>query len=369
LTHPEGGFYAALDADSEGEEGKYYVWKAEEIKEILGPGADLFIKFYQVNGEGYWEGGKNILLKKYTLKEMAKSLKIDPASLKKHIKASEKKLLIEREKRVRPGLDDKIITAWNGMMMKAYIDAFRVFKNSKYLARALTSYQFIQEHLKRSDGGLWHTWKDQKASINGFCDDYAFVIEAIISLYEATSEEKYLQEATAQLQYVIEHFFDEKDSLFFYTSNLDPALVARKKELFDTVIPSSNSVMANILFRMGELLNDQQYLDISEKMIGTMKELMVRHPGSHANWGINWINFSRPYHTVVVAGNEHGQKTDELSGHFLPNVSFAGAADSSDLDIFKDRFKERETLIYVCSRNSCKYPVEKVTEAIRFIER
>jgi hypothetical protein len=369
MTHPEGGFFAALDADSEGEEGKYYVWKSAEIKNLLGTKANLFNQYYQVDGEGLWENGNNILIKRSSYAEMAESLKIDKKSFQKHIRVSEKILLSEREKRVRPGLDDKVIASWNGLMLRGYLDAFRALGDEKYLKRALKNHAFIEKHLKRDDGGLWHVWKDGKANINGFCEDYAFVIDAYISLYQATFDEKILHSAELLLQYTLKHFFDEADALFYFTSGLDPSLVARKKEIQDTVTPSSNSVMAQNLFVLGELLQNQEYIGLSAKMAQRMQNEISRYPGAYSNWGKLWLLHSRPFYTIVVAGKEYRERLAEMSVQYLPDALFAGAAEHSSMEIFRNRFVDGKTLIYVCSGNECKYPVEDPAEAIQMIKK
>lgn len=267
MTSEEGGFYSSFDADSEGKEGKFYVWTRGELQRVLGGKADVIIDYYSVTENGNWEGGQNILFTSARDKEIADRYKITESELAQRVQEAKKVLLSERAGRIRPGLDNKILTSWNALMLKGYVDAYRVFDNKEYLGIALRNADFIIAKIKSSDGGLDRNYKNGTASINAFLDDYAFTASAFISLYQATFDERWLQEARQLTTYAIAHFYDEDSGMFYYTSDLDAALIARKMEITDNVIPSSNSEMAKNLFVLGQYFYDDEYIRKSEKML------------------------------------------------------------------------------------------------------
>ena len=217
MTSSEGGFYSSLDADSEGEEGKFYVWTKAEIEKSLGDKADLFSAYYNVTNNGNWEQGKNILFRKQTDKALAKKYNVTPEEVEKIISESKQILLKTRSNRIRPGLDDKILTAWNALMLKGYVDAYRAFGEEDFLIAAIKNANFLIENAL-SKNGITRNYKNGKSTIPGFLDDYAFVISVLTELYQATFDEKWLNKANELTEYTIEHFFDTANGMFFYTA-------------------------------------------------------------------------------------------------------------------------------------------------------
>ena len=267
MSHPNGGFYSSLDADSEGEEGKFYVWSMEEIEKLLKEDAELFAEYFQLTEKGNWEEDKNILWKlpREDIIGLAKKHQMNTDELGKRIQAAKELLFKHRESRVRPGLDDKQITAWNALMIKGYLDAYRVFGETEFLETALTNTQFILDNCQDPSGRLSRIYKGGKASINGFLDDYSYMAEALIALYEATFEEKWLLEAQRLTEYALEHFGDENTEMLFYTSDLDDPLLTRSRETDDNVIPSSNSSMARVLFMLGTYFYQNEWIEAISK--------------------------------------------------------------------------------------------------------
>ncbi|MCB0616745.1 MAG: thioredoxin domain-containing protein, partial [Phaeodactylibacter sp.] len=261
LTSPEGGFYSSLDADSEGEEGKFYTWQKTEIDSILADERQsaVFCDYYQVKKGGNWEK-TNILYPGNDTDKILTEYNLKPDELQQLLSQARQKLFEARSQRIRPRLDDKILTSWNALMLQGYLDAYRAFAEPAFLDRALKSGQFLLDKVLREDNRLDRNYKDGQSSINGFLDDYAFTIQTFISLYENTFDEQWLQRAESLAQYALTHFLDEESGLFFYTSNLDPPLIARKMETEDNVIPASNSAMARALHRLGTLLYNKDYL-------------------------------------------------------------------------------------------------------------
>jgi len=253
LKTPDHLFYSALDADSEGEEGKFYIWTKEELETILGEDFALAKDFYNINAKGKWENNHFILLRKTSLEVFAESNGMESNKLESAIQRVNKKLMEARAKRIRPGLDDKSLTSWNALMIKAYVDASRAFDEPKWLAKAIESMNSLQKNIATKEEASSIATKTERPKINGYLEDYCFVIEAQIALYQATFDESYLNNAVKLADYAIEHFYDDERGMFWFTSDSDPALIARKQDIEDNVIPASNSSMAKALFQLGTL--------------------------------------------------------------------------------------------------------------------
>jgi uncharacterized protein YyaL (SSP411 family) len=364
LTNPKGGFYSALDADSEGEEGKFYVWTKKEIEEVCGDDADLILDHFGIDSEAYWENGKNVLVRAKSIIQLAEKYKKPEIEITAILKKNKKKLLNQRSGRVRPGLDDKILTSWNALMIKGYIDAYEATGSKNYLEIAKGNGQFILENLSRSDGGLFHNHKNGKSTINGFLEDYAFVIEAFIWLYQSTSEEKWLIKANRLMDYTISHFYESETGLFYFTSNESTDLVTRKFEVTDGVIPASNSSIANSLFILGLFFENHEYMQMAEKMLSKIKENLEKYPTAFSNWGILSLNKAWPFYSVVVCGQDSGKFRKQFRSYYIPHTIKVFSDSSSELPLLKNRFVRDKTLIYVCTGSECKQPVEKFEDAL-----
>ncbi|MDD5185989.1 MAG: thioredoxin domain-containing protein [Paludibacter sp.] len=364
LTSLKGGFYASLDADSEGVEGKFYCWKKNELKEIIGNHADLIIDYYNVSGSGNWEHDRNILYKKDSDKEFARKYNLTEVELSDRILEAKRILLNERSKRIWPALDDKILTSWNGLMLKAFIDAYRVFDDPDYLKMALKNAEFILTEMKSEDNRLSRNYKNGKATINAFLDDYAFTIQAFIALYQATFDEKWLKEAQQLCYYSIEHFLDGDSGMFYYTSDLDPALIARKMELSDNVIPSSNSEMAKNLFILGQYLYNEDYIGMAKKMLANIKQHALENGIYYANWDILMAWFAKDPYEVAIVGEDCEAKRKEFDSHYLPHVFFYGGKTDKDSTLLEGKLIEGNTTLYVCRNGACQRPVNEVNDAL-----
>jgi uncharacterized protein YyaL (SSP411 family) len=369
LSSETGGFYSSLDADSEGQEGKFYVWDYDELKQILGKNADLIIDYYNVEEKGNWEHGQNILLKSGNDKRIADTYEITESELSKRVSNAKGILLKEREKRIRPGLDDKIITSWNALMLKACIDAYNVLDEKAYLEMALDNAKFISGRIKQTDHRLFRSFKDGKATINAFLDDYAYIIGAFISLYQATFDEKWLDDAKQMTDYAIAHYYDHTSAMFFYTSDLDPELIARKMEVSDNVIPASNSEMAKNLFVLGKYFYNDDYINLSKRMLNNVKQNALKGGAYYANWDILMSWFAYPPYEVAILGNDYEQVRKEFNKHYLPQVLFSGGNSEGKLSLLEGKLIEGQTTIYVCQDKVCKLPVNKVNEALKQIHK
>ncbi|MEM7372677.1 MAG: thioredoxin domain-containing protein [Bacteroidota bacterium] len=367
LLSEEGSFFTSLDADSEGEEGKYYVWTEAEITEVLGADAAAFNTYFNVSAKGNWEHS-NILYQTKSHADLAKKLGMEESDLTDLIARSKPKLLETRARRIRPGLDDKTLTAWNALMIKGYVDAYRVFGEERFLQTAKRNAAFLQEKMLREDGGLNRIYKDDVSSINGFLDDYSFTIEAFIALYQATFEEQWLFEADQLMTYVSEHFFDVSSGMYYFTSDQDEELITRSREIPDNVIPSSNSSLAKGLFLLGTYLYKQDYIDRAEQMLNNVYPDLQQNGAFYANWAKLLAYFAYPPFEVAIVGERAVELRKELDEHFLPRMFVLGGKDEGKLELLQYKRVPGATFIYVCQNKACKFPVEEVSKALELMK-
>lgn len=373
LTDKEGTFYSSLDADSttpngELEEGAYYVWTKEELKPLLGNDYDIFADYYNVNNYGFWEHKNYVLIRKDSDKDVAKKHNISYEELSSKLIVWKSLLFLEREKRNRPRLDDKILTSWNALMLKGYVDAYRVFEEPKFLASAIKNAEFILAKQLNKNGRLNHSYKEGKSTINGYLEDYAATIEAFITLYESTLEEKWLRTARDLTNYTFNHFFDDQNKMFYFTSNEDPSLVTRNIEYRDNVIPASSSIMAKNLFKLSHYFDNEAYLKTATTMLNNVKPEIEAHPTGFSNWLDLMLNFTNKYYEVAIVGKDVFEKINDLNKIYIPNKLIIGSQNENDLPLLKNKYTEGKTLIYVCVNKVCKFPVEQVNHAIKQIK-
>lgn len=369
LMNGEGAFYSSLDADSntpegELEEGAFYVWTKNELKEILGSDYKLFSDYYNVSSYGHWEKENYVLIRNTTDEKFTKKHDLSINDFKKKVVAWKKTLLKERAKKERPRLDDKILTSWNGLMLKGYVDAYRVFDNPHYLDIAIKNAYFITNKQLRGDGGLNHNYKNGISNINAHLEDYAAVIDAFIALYEVTLDEQWLYTAKQLTDYTFDHFFDDTSKLFFFTSDEDESLITRNIELNDNVIPASNSMMARNLAKLSHYFSNGYYLKTSKQMLNNVKESIVNYPEGYSNWLQLMSDFSSNYYEVAISGTDAIFKLKEINQTYIPNKLIAGSTKESRLPLMQDRFNEDETFIYICVDGACQLPVKEVEKAL-----
>jgi hypothetical protein len=369
LTSPEGFFYSSLDADSEGEEGKYYTWEKEEVDQILGNHSDLINQYYNVTREGNWEEGKNIPFRASDPEEFSSRYDKGIDKFLKIISDSGKKLLDARKKRIPPQKDDKVLASWNGLMIKAYADAYRVFNEERFLGSAIRCGNLIIEKMTDFDGRLNRSYKNGKASINGFLDDYAFMIDAFVSLYRASFDEKWLTWAYRLSEYAVGHFSDSRTGMFYYTSDIDPPLVARISEYTDSVVPASNSMMAVNLNTLGTFFRKDSYIERAYRMAATISSEMAAGGPYYANWAILYSLLLDPPAEVVIIGKEASQKRKEFDELFLPGLQVSGGEEEGTLPLHKDKLKPGQTLIYVCRNRTCGMPVTETRDALQQLRK
>ena len=371
ITSEESGFYSSLDADSDGEEGKFYVWKDSEIDEVISNEIDrsLLKKYYSTTPNGNWEHGNNILLISETLESIASQFKITVEEVLTKINLLNTQLLEEREKRIRPGLDDKIITAWNAIMSKGYIEAYKALADEQYLRAAESNLHFLLRNQMQDDNRLNRNYKEGRSTINAFLDDYALLVDAMLAMYEVTFDESWLNLSREFIDYTIAHFYDTKSKMFFYTSDVDPPLVARKMELSDNVIPGSNSIMARNLTRLGELLDDKSYLEKSDQMMANMWANIssAGQPSFYSNWCQLLIEKIHPVYEVAIVGSNAIEESHKMMESYHANATFLGSIMASNLPLLQYKHIPGETKIYVCQNKTCKLPVTEVDKALNLM--
>ncbi len=364
MKSSNGLYYSALDADSEGEEGKFYTWTHKEIEDLFGQDASLALKYYRINHEAFWEHGQNILLRNTTDDEFATIEKIPLAELKIKITVINEKLLSKRNERIRPGLDNKCITSWNAMLISGICDCYRSSMKEEYLHLAKETFEVLFEKTFRDDEKIWHQVTHDIPSIEGFLDDYAFMATAAIDLYEATGDEKYIGISNRIVSSAIREFFNQDNHLFFFTAKSSEWLT-RKQEVQDNVIPSSNSTMANALFRLSHLTGEARYAEISDKMLrNVLPQLEVA--SGYSNWLILFARLGLPHFEIAICGSDIRNELQFIHQQYLPQSLIAASTKDSELPLLKGRFKANTT-IYVCSGRSCFPPVNTVQAAIKII--
>lgn len=365
LTSEETGFFSALDADSEGVEGKFYTFTKSEVQSVLGPEAEIFNIYYNITEEGNWEEeNTNIFLRKYDDAELALKLGISEDDLVQKITDAKQKIFKARAGRTRPGLDNKILASWNGMMLKAYTDAYRVFSNEHFLQIALKNAEFIRAELFH-EGGLIRVYGDAESS-DAFLDDYAFIIDGLIGLYEATFDEKWLSFAKELTDHTLSDFYDEGSGLFNYTSSQGEELIARKQEITDNVISSSNSAMAHNLFKLSHFYNNDNFQQISDQMLRTVQPHIIKYPSGYSNWSSLLLYRIFGVYEIAITGSLAEEKRVELESYYIPNKILLGGT-SGTLPLLEDKW-DTETKIYVCQNRSCSLPVTEVIDAIKQID-
>jgi len=253
-------------------------------------------------------------------------------------------------------------------MTKGYLDAYRVFKEPRFLQSAITNATFIKEKVLREDGGLNRTYKEGKSTINGYLEDYASTIDAFITIYETTSDEQWLDLSKQLSTYVFTHFYNQENGLFFFTSNEDQRLTYRSTEFYDNVIPASNSIMAKNIFRLSHYTLDSDYSSTAQIMLHNIQPNFAQSPTSFSNWMDLMLDYTQPYYEIVIVGENAQEKLDKLNTYYLPNALKLISTTESNLPPFKGRFSSEKTLIFVCVNNACKLPVTTVEEAINLMQ-
>ena len=356
MVNEKGGFYAALDADTEGEEGLFYTWTKSEFDKIVGKDAPILAKYWDVSKSGNWEG-KNIL---WTSKAETK----EPALLKV-IEEASAKLLVHRNKRVRPHRDEKILLNWNALMCKGFVLAFQATGQQEFKQIAKKNIDFLLTNFVSDKYHLSHVYMNGIVSIEGLSTGYALLIDALLSVYELDFNEGYLAKAEALMDVIFKEFYDVKTHLFFTTGKQQKDVVLRKKEIYDAEIPSTNAVMIQNLNRLGLLLDKPEYTGIAEKMMLASKGALEKHPLSFPAWLNSAIGIHKGLVEYAIIGENALKKATHLLAHFIPDrIVVASTKENESIPLLKGKIAKKDALIYVCQNYACQRPTSQVDEAL-----
>ncbi len=375
MSDGKGRYYSALDADSEDEEGKFYVWNKKDFEAINfppipnGKEKELLADYFNINKNGYWEHDNYILLRDKDNLSLANKYNLSNEEFEQYISDAKELLLTIRNARIHPGLDKKVVTSWNALMVNSLCDAYSAFGDDSLKEEAVLCMNNILEDCVNSSGNLLHIEGQKDKLETGYLDDYAFTISALIELYQSTFNDSWLTKARELTEDGVEHYYDSENGLFWFTSNIDHSLISRIKEITDNVIPSSNSEMANNLFILGEYFDDKRYSTISREMAIAVMGDMPRWGSAYSNWANLIMNITGNFKQTVIAGKDAMKERKSIASNYLPNMLLAGSVNNaSKLSLLEDRFVNNKTLIYVCENKTCKLPVETTSEALKFLK-
>lgn len=369
MTAADGSFYAALDADSEGEEGRFYIWSLEEIEQALGDRSAAFCAHYDVSRAGNWED-KNILRTLRPIAETAASLQLEPEELERTLDASRQILMSIRDQRVRPGLDDKILLGWNALMIHACCKASAALGDDSYTALAETAMQSIWKHLRQPGDApaFWHTHKEGEARYPAFLDDYAYLIRAMIALQEVTGELEWLRKAKMLTEHVIVQFGDEAMRYFYYTASGQQDVIVRKKEIYDGAVPSGNAIMAHNLWYLSIVFDERAWAERALDMTASLAQTVTRYPTSFGVWAAMILRLVQGTPELAVSGTKYRSKMQALNSLYVPNKVMLGAeTDQADMPLLTQRAQQGKTLIYLCQDYHCVKPAEDISEISNLI--
>ncbi|NER11583.1 hypothetical protein SAMN06265375_10351 [Muriicola jejuensis] len=362
MKGPDGSYFAAMDADSEGIEGAYYTWTEKELKEVLGGEFELFAEFYSIRPSSAWEGGRFVLYRSGEEGEFAQSHGMSMTDFRNRLESWHHKLLSARKSRVAPRKDDKIITSWNALLITGFVDAYAATGEQEFLDRARRVYEAVMDTAFEK-GRLIHSYKPGSTREEGFLEDYAFMARAAFSLYQATLDTAYLEMANRLMKEVEKRFYEANSGLYRY--NQDTDLISDILKVDDGVIPSPNAMVCENLILLGHLQYDKEAMGKAGRLLKTMEPRVGEAIPNYSYWARLMLSRVYPYYEIVTVGPEAALLSLEFQKLFLPNALVAGSFTPSEIALFDDRYFEGETFIYVCSNNTCKLPVKTVTEALQ----
>jgi uncharacterized protein YyaL (SSP411 family) len=364
MLNPNGGFYSALDADSEGVEGKFYTFEYDEF-DVLEDDAELARNFFNMKKSGNWtEEQINIPFVNSDDLSMISEAGYSEDEWQEHLKDIKSKLLLYRSKRIRPGLDHKQLTTWNALFLKGLVDAYRTFNNQEFLDLAIGIANFIEDKCCQN-GRLLHQPSDHNRTIYGFLDDYAFTIEAYISLYEATFDEVWINKAKSYSDTAISLFYDEKIGTFYYSSSEAEVLIARKSEIMDNVIPASSSTIVRDLYKLGLLFDNSRYTEIADRVFANVFPHIKSYGSAYSNWAIQLLDLHFGVWEIAITGDDGLKWREELDKYYIPNKITLGGTNSK-LPLLEH--KDGAVLkAYLCQDKTCSLPQSSIANIIELI--
>ncbi|WP_121666772.1 thioredoxin domain-containing protein [Mesonia aquimarina] len=374
FSAPNGGFYAALDADSltennQHKEGAFYTWTKNELQQILGTDFLLFAEYYNVNEKGYWEENQYVLRRISSVKKIAEKFKLSEKTIAEKVEKAKEQLFQIREKRAKPALDTKILTAWNALMLSAYCDAYSIFQNEDYLEKAKQNMSFLLNNRVQKNGALIRSFKQNNIEIKACLDDYAFFIEALIKLYEITFEEQHLLKAKQITDYCLDNFLNEEANAFYYTSHKTSELFIKTIEIEDNVIPSSNSAMAKNLFKLSKFFRNPNYKKIALNLYQHVEPRIANYPSGYSNWLQVQLDFSTPFYELIFRGDNAKENIEKVSKYYLPNIikAYKKTAENTTIPILQEKQEVSKNEMHLCEDARCFLPSKNYKQIISHI--
>ncbi|HUR09742.1 MAG TPA: hypothetical protein VM012_00130, partial [Flavitalea sp.] len=350
-------------------EGKYYTWSKNEIKSILGDKAELFCDFFDVSEKGNWEH-TNILRVLKPFAGFAAEVKRDENKLREEVERLSNILLEEREKRIRPLLDDKILLGWNALMITAYSKAYAATDEPAYRQAAVRNFSFLWENFRSKDGTWRHTFKNGEARYPAFLDDLAYLVQACIHLQEITGEGSYLIKGKELTERIINEFGSESNSFFYYTPEGQKDVIVRKQEIYDGATPSGNSVMAWNLYYLGIVFDRQNWLEQALKMCNSLEPVILKYPSSFGIWATLMQSLAYGIPEIALIGENFGNLYRDILRTFIPFKIFQSAPrPSKDFPLLDNKPYTSEPKLYLCKNYSCQSPVTEIDTLIRMLEK
>lgn len=363
MRHDRGGFYSSMDADSEGEEGKFYVWRPDELRAILDEDeADLIARYYDVTDGGNWEG-KSILHVTRPLEEVADEMGLSQEAARATLERAREKLYAARSERAWPGTDDKVLTAWNGLMLAAFAEAGRVLERPDYTGIAVQNAEFLHEAMRTEEGRLLRTWKEGAgARYNGYLEDYAYLADGLLALYQTVFDQRWFDWVQELVDVMMTHFLDEEDGGFFDTSDDHEELIHRPKEVQDNAVPSSNAMAAHVLLRYSLYTGDGRAWDVAEQSVSSMYGAMTQYPTGFAHWLTTATLILAEPREIAIAGRPEDDDTqallDVVFDGYRPYQVVAVGKDGTAIPLLRDcPQRDGRATAYVCRHFVCKQPV------------
>ena len=368
-----GLYFSSLNADSENENGKleegaYYTWKKEELQQLITSDFNLFESYFGIDSVETVEG-KHTLVKVYNDDVFSKKHQLSIEDLQLKINSWTSTLLNARNKRIKPTTDQKILTAWNALLLQSFVDAYKVFGDNKLKAKAIECAETIKKKAISNTGEITRSVTTTDKNIKGYLEDYVLLAQSFISLYEISLDEKWLQEAKKITETTFTNFFNTENDFFNYTAKNSDQLISNNFEIEDIVIPSSNSVACKNLFKLGHYFGNNEYFKLSEKMLQKMLPKIEKYPHIYSNWLDSYLNLSYPFYETAISGKNALNTLKELHQNYIPNHLIIGSTENSDLPLLKGKYNTEKTLIYVCVNKACKLPTEDIHKAISMLKK
>jgi uncharacterized protein YyaL (SSP411 family) len=366
MTSTTGLFYSAQDADTNGEEGQTFVWKKREIENILGDDSEIFCIYYDVTDGGNFEGN-TILANNINISSLSFKFNKTEDEITELLKRSSKKLLDIRSKRAQPGTDDKIITSWNSMMISAFAKGYRISGNEKYFNAATNAAKYFSEQFSKY-GFIHRTFKNDIPKLNGYLDDYAYLVNSLIDVFEITSDVYFLDMAQKISNYMIEHFWNENEKSFYFTADTHESLIVRPKNYYDLSVPSGNSVAANALLKLHHLVNDKKFLKISKQILELNGTSAAENPFAFG-YLLNVMNLYLKHPTeITIINSENSEIVNSLYKKFIPEGIIIQIKDKENLELlskysfFEGKEFSDKTNVTICKNFTCSLPLSELSK-------